>query len=81
MVAGTPDGEPQMYTVKSDGSYLDAVPSTGLPRGITDVAATVGQAPVVSAGTPGTVWIQTFNGWASLSGGGQTDGYAPAYAP
>lgn len=80
-IAAGPGEEPQIYTVKSDGASLLTVASSGLPSGLSNVAAAVGQEAVVSTQNPGgSVWVQTVSGWSSLSGGGQTDGYAPTYA-
>ena len=79
-IAAGPGDESQVYSVKSDGAFLLGVPSTGLPSGLSNVAAAVGEEPVVSTQNPGSVWVQNVSGWSSLSGGGQTDGYAPAYA-
>jgi hypothetical protein len=72
-------GEARLFSMQSDGSQLEEQSRSGLPGGLVSVAAATGEPPLVS--TENTVWIQVGSGvWRSFGGGGQIEGYAPAYA-
>ena len=79
ILASVNGGEPQVWSLRSDGSSLDIVQSAGLPPGLRTIAAMIGQPALVGSDGP-ALWIQSAGGWSSLSGTGQTDGSAPAYS-
>jgi hypothetical protein len=79
MLAAVNGEQPQVWTLRSDGSSLDIVQAAGLPPGLRTIAAVIGQPAVVASDGP-ALWIQSAGGWSSLSGTGETDGSAPAYS-
>jgi hypothetical protein len=79
MIASAPNAEPQVWTVQSDGSYLDVVQSSGLSRGLRSIAAVAGEPPLVVTDGP-AIWVQRGSGWEQLSGSEGAAGYGPAYA-
>jgi hypothetical protein len=80
MIATRAGDEQRVWSVQSDGSYLQPREIGGLPRGLQGIAAAPGQDPLVATAGP-AIWVQSGSGWGSLSGTEQTVGYSPTFAP
>jgi hypothetical protein len=80
LVGASAASDKQILSVQSDGSFLQSVSQTGLPRNLQNVAAFAGASPMVWTADPATVWIQDNGSWRSLIPPELTTGYAPTYA-
>jgi len=80
LIGTRPGDEQRVWSVQSDGSYLQPRDIGGLPRGLQGIAAAPGQDPLVATAGP-AIWVQTGVGWGSLTGTEQTVGYSPTFAP
>jgi hypothetical protein len=80
LIGASGNSDKQILSVQSDGSFLQSVPQTGLPRNLQNVAATAGATPIVWTSDPATAWIQDNGSWRSLIPPELTAGQAPTYA-
>ncbi len=79
LIASDSGAEAQVWTVWSDGSYLDTIATANLPRGLQGIASASEEPAIVTTDGP-SVWVQSGSGWAALTGAEQTYGYAPVYS-